>query len=50
MIVVLFQISLTNMREFISTIKDAVRTVREQIDIEEYQEDEDQLEQSIPQK
>ena len=50
MIVVLFQISLTNMKEFISTIKDAVRTVREQIDIEEYQEVEDQLEQSIPQK
>ena len=51
MVTVLFQISLNNVSDFISSIKEAIRTVREDLDKEVDEEEvEDQVDFSIPQR
>ncbi|CAI2364300.1 unnamed protein product [Moneuplotes crassus] len=50
MIIVLFQISLSEIPEFISSVKDAIRTIREDLETEfDENQAEDQIESSIPQ-
>ena len=49
MVTVLFQVSLNNVSDFIATVKEAIRTIREDLDVEVNEDEpEDQVEFSIP--
>lgn len=49
MVTVLFQVSLNNVPDFIATVKEAIRTIREDLDVEVNEDEpEDQVEFSIP--